>query len=344
MPESGDALFTNAASSAVGSHDIILNRLDSWRPYKNGDGTVDTLFYGSEVFEGTETDWEKVPVILGKRHPTTPYMQNPAKALEEAEGVIVGNLSNVEITQAGDRTLRSRLNLTDSSAEEFIKTRKIAVSSGFVSGRRDGKLTGVSGKVAPDHVLLFWHNRDARPQDAAAMFLNSTEEGNMPEDESIRKVLSEFLAELKSIIIPAKADTPMMPEKPDSMNMVSNMTETKIAELEKANAEQAELIKNMTAEIDAFKAADAERAKEALEKKWKLVKNSIAPGLTTTPELEAAARKEWETDPTEFLIKNSVQKQQETQPEGVEFMKNSTEMDDAEKAYNELLELTGGPR
>ena len=341
MPESGYALFTNAASAVAGTHDIILNRLDSWRPYKNGDGTVDNLFYGSDVFEGTERDWESVPVILGKRHPSTPYMQNPAKALEESEGVIVGNLSEVEITTNGTPVLRSKLHLTEDKAESLLKTRKMALSTGFISGKREGKLTGINGKIAPDHVLLFWHNRNNAPQDMASMFLNSTEEGTMPEDESIKKVLSEFLAELKSLIVPAKADVPMMPEKPEPKIMVSNMSETKIAELEKVNGEQAELIKNMTAKIEAFEKADEERAKQKIEDDWKLVKNSIAPGLTATPEAEALARKEWETNTTAFFLKNNTTKPAETTKEGTEFVKNASGNSQAESDAEYLKFLNG---
>lgn len=330
MPEPGTGeLITNAAPGIVGSHDIILQSLDSWRPYLKPDGTYETVFYGSDVFEGTENQWQTVPVILGQRHPDTPYSANPVKALEEAGGVVVGNLADVSITKTGTPAMRSTLVLNDKTAESEIKSRKMALSSGFLSRKEDGKLTGISGKVVPDHVLLFRHDKDRRPQDQGCLILNSTEEGTMPEDESIKKVLSDFLAELKSLIVPAKAD-PVMPVVPETKGLVLNMTETKIAELEKTVSDQAELIKNMTAELDGFKQAEEQRKAAELENKWSLVKNSIAPGLTATAELETAARSEWQADPTSFLIKNAVGKAPETKPDGIQFVKNASSDEDAE--------------
>jgi len=343
MPETGTGeLITNAAPGFVGSHDIIFQSLDSWRPYLNPDGTYETVFYGSDVFEGTEKAWETVPVILGKRHPNTPYQINPAKALEESDGVVVGNLTDVTITTTGSPVLRSRLHLTDNAAENSVKSRKMSLSSGFISKKNEGKLTGIAGKVLPDHILLFWHDRDRRPQDMASMFLNSTEEGEMPEDDSIKKILSDFLTEFKTYFVPAKAD-PVMPKLLEQNTMVPNMTEIKIAELEKQIADSNELIKNMTETIDGYKKADADRAAAELETKWTLVKNSIAPGITATAETEAAARKEWELDATEFLIKNAIAKKPETTAEGVQFVTNSTP-DESEKSYLELVSMTGGFR
>ena len=341
MPEPGnDALFTNAASATVGTHDIILQSLDSWRDYKHGDGTVESLFYGSDVFKDTEREWESVPVILGKRHPSTPYQVNPVKALEEAEGVIVGNLSNVEISGSGSPILRSKLHLTDNEAESLLKSRKMALSSGFLSGKLEGKLTGVNGRVVPDHVLAFEHTRTNRPQDQAALILNGIG-GKMPEDESIKKVLTEFLAELKSLIVPAKTEPGMPAMSEPTGVMVANMTETKIAELEKKLAENEDLIKNMTETIDGYKKADEERAKQAIEDKWTFVKNSIAPGLVATAELEATARKEWESDPSTFLIKNATAKKDETTKDGVEFVKNASGTNQAESDAEYMKFING---
>lgn len=341
MPEPGnDALFTNAASAAVGTHDIILQSLDSWRDYKHVDGSVESLFYGSDVFKGTEQEWETVPVILGEKHPSTPYAVNPAKALEESKGKIIGNLSGVHITETGSPLLRSKLHLTDGDAETLLKSRRIALSSGFLSGKTDGKLTGVSGKVKPDHVLAFVQNRNNRPQDGAALILNSVEV-NMPEDESIKKVLTDFLTELKSLIVPAKNE-PVMPAMPESKGiMVNNMTEEKIAALEKVVTEKDELIKNMAAKIEAFEKADEERAKQKVEDAWQMVKNSIAPGLVASPELESKARSEWETDATAFLLKNATSKAPETTKEGAEFVKNSTGNSQAEADAEYLKFLNG---
>jgi hypothetical protein len=340
MPEPGaDALFTNAASAAVGTHDIILQSLDSWRDYKHPDGTVESLFYGSDVFKGTESEWESVPVILGERHPTTPYKQNPAKALEEAGGKVIGNLSGVHITESGSPLLRSNLHITDDDAETLLKSRKIALSSGFLSGKQDGKLTGVSGKVLPDHVLAFVQNRNNRPQDGAALILNSMEE-NMTDDESIKKVLSDFLSELKSLIVPAKNE-PVMPAMPEPKGniMVSNMTD-EINELKSVIEEQKSMIANMSAEIDAFKKADEERAKQAIEDEWTLVKNSIAPGLYSTPEIEAKSRAEWEVSPSKFILNNST-KAEETTKDGVPFVTNATGNSQAESDAEYLKFLNG---
>lgn len=342
MPEPGTGeLITNAAPGIVGSHDIILQSLDSWRPYLKPDGTYETVFYGSDVFQGTENQWQTVPVILGKRHPDTPYSANPVKALEEADGIVVGNLADVNITKTGTPAMRSTLVLNDKVAESEIQSRKMALSSGFLSRKEDGKLTGISGKVIPDHVLLFRHDKDRRPQDQGSMFLNSTEEGTMPEDESIKKVLSDFLAELKSLIVPAKAADPVMPVMPEPKGLVMNMTETKIAELEKTVFDQAELIKNMTAELDTFKQAEEQRKAAELENKWALVKNSIAPGLTATAELETAAKAEWQADATAFLIKNAVGKAPETTKEGPEFVKNASGNSQAESDAEYMKFLNG---
>ena len=336
MPEPGsETLITNAATGIIGSHDIILHSLDDHRPYVHGDGRVETLFYGSDVFKGTEKGWETIPVILGKRHPSTPYSVNPAKALQEAEGVVVGSVSDVHITDVGSPLLRSKLHLTDESAETLLKSRKMALSSGFISGINDGNITGVNGRVIPDHILAFEQSRTNQRQDKAALILNSTE-GNMPEDDSIKKVLTDFIAELKTLIIPAKAE-PAMPAMPEPTGMVSNMTEAKIAELEQKLAKSDELIKNMTDRITGYEKEEADRKVAETNAKWQLVKNSIAPGLTATPEQEKAARTEWETDSTTFFLKNATAKKEETSPDGVQFVKNSNITDDADAEYLKFI-------
>mgnify|MGYP001219773621 FL=1 len=342
MPEPGTGeLIINAAPGIVGDHDIILQSLDSWRPYLKPDGSYEDRYYGSDVFEGTESDWDKVPIIFGKRHPSTPYSIDPEKALTEADGRIGGWLQGTTISNQGSRLLRSKAIFIDPKMEQLSKEGKLAFSSGFISGLKDGRLTGINGRVIPDHVLAFEHTRTNRPQDGAALILNGIG-GNMPEDDSIKKVLTDFLAELKTLIVPAKKE-PGMPVRPEPKGdiMIANMADIRIAELEKINAEQAELIKNMAETIDGYKKAEEERAKIELENKWNLVKNSIAPGITATPELEAIARTEWETDPTMFLIKNAVAKQPETARDGVEFIKNSSGNSLAEADAEYLKFLNG---
>ena len=353
MPEPGTGeLITNAAPGIVGSHDIILQSLDSWRPYKSGDGCVEDLFFGVDNFKGTETAWEAVPIIYGKRHPETPYQMNPAKALEEAEGKIVGNLSDVNITDKGNPLLRAKTNFTDSKVEKLSTGGKLALSSGFVSGRVDGKLTG---PVTPDHVLVFEADKSHRPQDMAALFLNSTGGGNLPDEQTTEKsaIIQKLVDILKALT--GKDGDPRV-ETSDSMEvwgindsngnpslnyrqtitLMQNMEE-RVSALEKdLNTAKAEitskddLIKNMTAELDTFKQAEEQRKAAELENKWTLVKNSIAPGLTATAELETAAKAEWQADATAFLIKNAVGKAPETKPEGVQFVKNASSDEDAE--------------
>lgn len=330
MPEPGTGeLITNAAPGIVGSHDIILQSLDSWRPYKKPDGTYEDRFYGSDVFQDTEAVWDTVPIIYGKVHPSTPFSVDPEKSLQESEGVIGGGVRESTITKTGSPLLRAKSYFTIPKMEQLAKEGKLAFSSGFISGLKDGKLTGVNGRVIPDHILAFEHSRTNRPQDGAALILNSMG-GTMPDEDNFKKTLSDFLAELKALLVPAKMEPAIaaMPEPQGSM--VPNMTETKIAELEKSITEKDELIKNMTAELDGFKQAEEQRKAAELENKWSLVKNSIAPGLTATAELETAARSEWQADPTSFLIKNAVGKAPETKPDGIQFVKNSSSDEDAE--------------
>lgn len=352
MPEPGGELLTNAASGIVGSHQIILQSLDSWRSYKHADGTNEDLFFGSERFTGTEPKWEQVPIIFGKRHPKTPYSKDPEKALQEAEGQVVGNLSEVVIPQTGTKTVRATTNFTDSKVEKLHELGKLAISSGFLSGSSDGHLTGCSGGlVEPDHVLVFVPDKQHRPQDGAALFLNSTMPDETPgEDKALISKLVEVLRSLTG-----KTNDPTV-QQSDSMEvygindpgstpsmyyrknftLMQNMEE-RVSTLEKelgtAKTELSakdELIKNMTAELDGFKQAEEQRKAAELENKWSLVKNSIAPGLTATAELETAARSEWQADPTSFLIKNAVGKAPETKPDGIQFVKNASSDEDAE--------------
>lgn len=360
MPEPGGELFINAASSIVGSHDIILQSLDSWRGYKHADGSTEDLFFGSDRFIGTEQKWQTVPIIFGKRHPTTPYSVNPEAALKEAGGKIVGNLSDVLIPDSGTKTLRAKTNFTDPTVESLHNSGGLALSSGFLSGVSDGKLTGYTGGIVePDHVLVFIPDKEHRPQDGAALFLNAT----MPdepagEDKALITKLKEVLraltggtndptvsqndsVEVYGVNDPSQKATMYYRKNFTLMqNMEEKLTnsELKITELEKTVSDQAELIKNMTAELDGFRKADDARKAADLDAKWSLVKNSTSPGLYATPELEKVHRDEWTNDPTAYLLKNAITaKHEETSPDGVKFVKNGTSQATEDAEYLKFI-------
>jgi len=296
-------LYSNAVPGQTG-HDVILNSLDTWRDHNDGSGNVRKLWFGTENFAGTESDWSGTRLIYGARHPKTPYTVNSATALLESDGRDVGSFVDPELITVGSPRFGGKFTFTDPEVQALHDSGELQFSSGFISDiTDDGKL---SGKVTPDHILVFKKTKDGlQPQDKATLFLNAVDK-NMTEHPEIAGLFTQILEAIKSLS-PAKREKEPVMNAIDGPNMTEDFTQ-KIAVLNatiEANTasitERDATIADLTTQLEGFKTAQEQAANAAQEAAWQTIKTDIlAPGLTATPELEAEQKDKWMKDKDGF--------------------------------------------
>jgi len=184
--------FGDAITHAVSAHETILQTLNRWMDFGEGK----RLFYGVENFEGTEPNWDKVPLIFALNHPDVDQMRRIEKGelnqvLKEINGSLCGEITSSEVVMAGQPRLSSRVSFFDPSMEARYNQGELSLSTGFFCfPGNDGHL---QGKVRPNHVLVFKQDERNQPRDLGAMFLNKQDD-NMPTDAAVThagRVISE---------------------------------------------------------------------------------------------------------------------------------------------------------
>ncbi len=184
--------FGDAITHAVSAHETILQTLNRWMDFGEGK----RLFYGVENFEGTEPNWDKVPLIFARNHPDIEQMRRIEKGelnqvLKEINGSLCGEITSSEVVMAGQPRLSSMVSFFDPSMEARYNQGELSLSTGFFCfPGNDGHL---QGKVRPNHVLVFKQDERNQPRDLGAMFLNKQDD-NMPTDAAVThagRVISE---------------------------------------------------------------------------------------------------------------------------------------------------------
>jgi hypothetical protein len=100
-------------------------------------------------------------------------------------------------------------------------------------------------------------------------------------------------------------------------------------------------IKDLEAEVAAYKKTEADQRKVDMDARWELVKTKgIAPGLVATPELEATLRGQFEQTPQAFIVTLlTTEKKDEKKEQGSEF---GTEPDEIAAIAKEMDDAIDG--
>lgn len=202
----GDTCFFGHSAPAGKSHTAILQALNRWM---ERDG--EKVWYGTENFDGTGADWDRVPVIYAQTHPDPRLIEDDLDAAlaavrtaEGGPGRVCGSLSGTRVETTGQPRLESRISFTDPEVDAAYRRGELSLSTAFWSSSRAG---AIAGRVRPNHLLVFKAGQPAEdgdggvwPRDPGAMFLNSQSGDDMPNDRINAGRLRQALDLLKETL------------------------------------------------------------------------------------------------------------------------------------------------
>ena len=202
----GDTCFFGHSAPAGGSHTAILQALNRWMTWGG-----ERVWYGTENFDGTGADWDRVPVIYAQTHPDPRLLEDDLDAAlaavrtaEGGPGRICGGLSGSRVETTGQPRLESRISFTDPEVDAAYRRGELSLSTAFWSSSRAGAITG---RVRPNHLLVFKAGQPAEgggggvwPRDPGAMFLNSQSGDDMPNDRINAGRLRQALDLLRELL------------------------------------------------------------------------------------------------------------------------------------------------
>lgn len=276
-------------NAAGETHTLILQSLNRAIKYGTPEKPI-SIFYGVDNFTGTESAWDVTPAIYvadGTHPDMSLFSRDPQAALAKVKGRPAGTLAKSQVLVPGQPRLQSQITFSDPEVASLYTSGELGLSTALYASEKGGAL---SGKVVPNHVLLFKAGK-TQPRDYGAMFLNSeNSESNGGSDtvEKIDDVLTNFSNSLKNLFVgqsidPAGSTPATDPEADKKLALANAALQSKDAEIlaEKAAKEAAELaLANTKTEIETFRQAEA-------DKKWTELKNTIIPPAfvkTTTDE------------------------------------------------------------
>lgn len=329
MPESSGSVspIDNEGTFLHSSHDITLQRLDTFLPYKGV--ASGRLKYAIDNFAGTEPEWDKaLAVFVPKGVPVqhvdhTAFARDPHGEARRLGYRIAGHHSGTKVIGAGpgEPRVMTQAVFTDPEVDQYATEGKLSLSTGF-----DAKILpeGVmAGKVVPNHVLYFLRNENtafstpATPNDAGAM-VNNISEITMPDDE-VKGMFSKIMEGITSKENPLKATV-------DNLNAEIAKRDVQIKALTDENAA-------LKVEKTALDNIRAEQEKARKDGQWTQVKNLYKPGMFHKAEDEAKHRTEFEKDPVAFQLAN-VDNLQTAKPKSAEGKEAVGNLDDESKPFD----------
>ena len=185
--------FGNAVK--ITTHDAVLFTLNRWLLYGKG-----RIFNAVENFEGTESAWDKVPLIYAQEHPDPDLIEEDLKkALESVQtgegktGQLCGSISNTEVVIPGQPRLESKITFSDPVVEKRYKAGELSLSIAYRCTESKQEKGHLTGKVKPNHILIFVQDDANQPRDPGAMLLNKgevAEVDNVTKFENTGRVIS----------------------------------------------------------------------------------------------------------------------------------------------------------
>lgn len=306
-----EAAFVGKSQDGV--HDLIIHGLNRELTYN---ATGKKVFYPVEPFQQSVNAWDGIPAVYvpnGVHIPPEELNKDSATALAKYGGEFVGKFNNSQVITSGQERLQSQAFITNPTVERGINDGKIAISSTFYSKQTDGRITG---PIIPSYVLLFDKDKET-PVDDLSSFLNTqhTLEDLSMADIDIKMTHLERDVKEKDLLIATMNS--QSTEKDETINALkAELAERDLLMNSQADAKDV-TIKALEDELVEFKNSQADLD-------WNALKETIAPGLVATPELESELRVLHNTNAGAFIKKvMSVGRVAETKPDGTVFMNSS---------------------
>ena len=337
------AIIANAEFLSIESHEAILQTLERWIPgYAQGKGNEGLIFYSREPFERSITDWNGIDLIFAEQHPNMVlYAKNPAQALKEIDGKVIGKLSNARIEVAGHPRQMGQIEINDGEAQSLYEEGKLSLSTGFFCPvNTDFKL---EGKLTPNHVLLFREDENNLPKDRGAFILNKKE---MEEMVNIGKVISsKNESEFKAIMdklwgffknlttvnnkkeVENQERNNLEEKEMEKVEELTSKLETattelanKTSEFETATKAHDDEVKGYKEQIAAFEQKEADKTKAERDAQFEQIVAKLPLGMTHKEEDKTALRAKFDNNPTALMAELVAMEHKEgTGEEGSEF-------------------------
>jgi hypothetical protein len=346
MAAENDIVFFGNATTAHNSVLLTLNRWLTYGPKK--------YYNALENFQGTEPEWETVPMVYAKEHPDPDLIDADLdSALAGVGGRLCGTLGNAAIETSGQPRMTGQVAFSDPEVEELYAAGKLSLSVAHRAVEDKANPGHLLGKVKPNHILIFPQDDLNQPRDLGAMLLNKDdlilENAGRIISGTNKQKFKEALSALWNLFTDMGGndggEEPRPPAEEEE-NGEEPMTEELTQKLKAAE----EALANKTAEFEMLKAsvdAQAEILKTFEQKQsnqeWETLKNKLPKGWVAGDK-EAETRKEYEGDKTAFLNKLlDAPKGEPTKEEGEPFANKSSD-DDHLATIRELRESTGRMR
>ena len=303
-------------------HDAILQTLNR---------EIGGYCFPVEPFSQSVSAWEGIPVVYANDHPDMKlFVENQAKALEDINGEIVGQVSKPYIATEGHPRLMAGITNTNTDVARLIKDGQASLSTGFM-GAADQASRILN--VTPNHVLLFKEDSENMPKDHGAFILNKedyiefTNRGEIMEDHTISEKIKQPIIDLYNAVMgsgkPPDAggdnshnSDELTTEEVENMEEVEKLSNELVianksigdmtSNLEIANKEietQKAIITDLETKVKEFEQKETDALKVKRDEQWEEIKNKLPPGLTHTDDASTALRAEWDTDPYTFSTK-----------------------------------------
>lgn len=296
-----DGVFISPAVSLNSEHEAIIQVLDR---VNNG------WLMKTESFQETEDKWNSTDVFYspeGKHPDPFLYEKDPQAALQ-ASGARKAKvrLSDTRVVTEGQPRLVTKLIVEDEEIAPLMDKNEIFLSTGWFSlAKRDPYqpwIKHTSGKVRPQHLLLFPKTSGVKPGDGGAFVLNTGQVIRLSDENPMVK----FVSAAKALFGVTNTDDPLTKELLDyqakAEEFVTTITQKdeQIAALNTSALAKDEEIKklaevsqNSLKEIETLKVEAATNVEkiaaleQAISQKEEWAREQIDGLQRTTAELEA---------------------------------------------------------
>lgn len=290
------------------SHDAILQSLNR---------EIDGYCFKTKAFEDSVSAWDGIPMVYAPQHPDMyAFSADPAKALADIGGRIVGEISKPHIALDGHPRLMGQLLNKDPEVDELINSGKASISTGFL-GRANAEKHMT--EIVPNHILVFREDPDNMPKDHGAFILNS---GSYIRFANMGELVNHSHRDDKN-----KSEIKYMDEVTkltDQLNLANKeigdttsklgIANKEIEDLTAAGVEKDETITAVNkvaddlkttleardVQIKEFEQKEADSLVAKRDAQWEAVKASLPVGLTHKEDEAKVLREQWETDPHGF--------------------------------------------
>lgn len=306
------------AEDGVKLRDLTLQTLEVFLPYKNSESG--RLFYSKQKFEQTLNLWKGKFFIYSpsaEHIDWESYLSNPAKELQKYDARIVGVNDGVVIPDTGSPRLDSFGWFWDDEVNELADSGRLGLSTDF-----NVSIIGedMVGSPIPNYILVFPTDPKSgvSPNDIGSRVINTSFEKleDKMDDETrgaiaeLKGLITGFLGSFKSANVQNSA--PTEPTEVHTLEVAPAVPVEYLTEMEKMKQENEATtakLNDLTAQYEAMKAKDAERAEadkaaeiQKLESVWQTtIMPKLSPALLID-ESKAAEIKEMAINrPLDFM-------------------------------------------